>query len=281
MIDTDENQLKKISNSILSADYYLRKCDNIWPKNISDFEKVLNYFFESQKPKLSLFLAGRDAIQIFSNFKSEVSKGTVSIYIHRDDNVPQTCLMKKMALLGFELFSINWLGSIEYCKPIPIGIPSITHRNALANRAFIEKLIEKIGTSDSSLQTEKQFKFYVNFDITTNVILRKSALLNFLGADRTFIPTRKLTPMEHFDAICQSEFVISPPGAGIDCYRTWEALYLGSTPVVLEDNWPFKSWDLPVITLPTLDPIFFSNSKMLVQKNTSLENVDLLFQNFG
>ena len=28
--------------------------------------------------------------------------------------------------------------------------------------------------------------------------------------------------------------MISPPGNGIDCHRTWEAIYLGSVPVVLK-----------------------------------------------
>jgi hypothetical protein len=27
-------------------------------------------------------------------------------------------------------------------------------------------------------------------------------------------------------------FVVSPPGNGIDCHRTWESLYLGSIPIV-------------------------------------------------
>ena len=33
--------------------------------------------------------------------------------------------------------------------------------------------------------------------------------------------------------IARSKFVLSPPGTGIDCYRTWEALYLGSIPIIL------------------------------------------------
>ena len=32
----------------------------------------------------------------------------------------------------------------------------------------------------------------------------------------------------------QTCFVISPPGNGPDCHRTWEAIYLGAVPVVLK-----------------------------------------------
>ena len=36
--------------------------------------------------------------------------------------------------------------------------------------------------------------------------------------------------------IARSKFVLSPPGLGMDCYRTWEALYLGSIPIVLNSS---------------------------------------------
>jgi hypothetical protein len=34
-------------------------------------------------------------------------------------------------------------------------------------------------------------------------------------------------------------YVLSPPGNGIDCHRTWEALFLGSIPIVKKSFWPF------------------------------------------
>jgi hypothetical protein len=33
--------------------------------------------------------------------------------------------------------------------------------------------------------------------------------------------------------MAQWRFCVSPPGNGIDCHRTWEALYLGVIPVVV------------------------------------------------
>eukprot|EP00457_Paulinella_chromatophora_P006971 gb/GEZN01006991.1/.p1 GENE.gb/GEZN01006991.1/~~gb/GEZN01006991.1/.p1 ORF type:complete len:434 (+),score=34.09 gb/GEZN01006991.1/:153-1454(+) len=34
------------------------------------------------------------------------------------------------------------------------------------------------------------------------------------------------------DRLLSSKFVLSPPGTGIQCYRTWEALYCGAIPVI-------------------------------------------------
>ena len=43
--------------------------------------------------------------------------------------------------------------------------------------------------------------------------------------------------------------MVSPPGSGWDCYRTWEALWLGTIPIVLRTGTPFDSLfdDLPVL----------------------------------
>jgi hypothetical protein len=43
---------------------------------------------------------------------------------------------------------------------------------------------------------------------------------------------RKTAPEKLYEMIRQSKFVISPPGLGPDCYRTWEVLYLRSFVVV-------------------------------------------------
>jgi len=40
--------------------------------------------------------------------------------------------------------------------------------------------------------------------------------------------------------LSRSKFVLSPMGNGLDCHRTWEALYAGSIPVVLEGTLPLN-----------------------------------------
>ncbi len=41
----------------------------------------------------------------------------------------------------------------------------------------------------------------------------------------------------YLHAMADHLFVASPQGNGIDCHRTWEALYLGSTPLVDKGEW--------------------------------------------
>jgi hypothetical protein len=47
--------------------------------------------------------------------------------------------------------------------------------------------------------------------------------------------TRREPTLSHLDFLTEcgrSRFVISPPGNGIDCHRTWEAMYMGAIPLV-------------------------------------------------
>ena len=39
--------------------------------------------------------------------------------------------------------------------------------------------------------------------------------------------------IQYYSAIARHRFVLSPEGNGVDCYRTWEALYLGAIPIVM------------------------------------------------
>ena len=64
-----------------------------------------------------------------------------------------------------------------------------------------------------------------------------------------------ITPRAYRKLVLRSKYVLSPPGNGPDCHRTWEALYLGATPIVLKDYWPFRGYDLPVVSLNGWDEL--------------------------
>lgn len=53
--------------------------------------------------------------------------------------------------------------------------------------------------------------------------------------------------IEYFSQIARHRFTLSPPGFGVDCYRTWESLYLGAIPVVLRSPAMSEFTDLPIL----------------------------------
>ncbi len=60
---------------------------------------------------------------------------------------------------------------------------------------------------------------------------------------------------KYYTSIGRSKFVFSPPGVGMDCYRTWEALYLGSIPIVVNSSLNPIFEKLPVLIVDNYDEI--------------------------
>jgi hypothetical protein len=60
---------------------------------------------------------------------------------------------------------------------------------------------------------------------------------------------------KYYIHVGRSKFVFSPPGVGIDCYRTWEALYLGSIPIVINSSMNSIYENLPVLIVNNYEEI--------------------------
>jgi hypothetical protein len=84
-------------------------------------------------------------------------------------------------------------------------------------------------------------------------------------------------------------FVPSPAGNGIDCHRTWEALYLGALPVILRSEY-FGESDWPVLVIDSWSELLEKNSnelkdiyinKAIDQKQAIQFGVNILEKIFG
>ena len=72
--------------------------------------------------------------------------------------------------------------------------------------------------------------------------------------------------------LAESRFVISPPGNGIDCHRTWEAMYHKTVPVIEAPYNLFQHIELPILTVNSYYDFFkmsFDERLSLYQKITS------------
>ena len=131
--------------------------------------------------------------------------------------------------------------------PLPIGIA-----NSQWPHGDIAVLGSKMG--QARLMTSG---LYVNFNVSTNLkvrgpllnALRTKSFTNMRRQNRLFQAiSRRLLDLcgihyvrnerpkpyaAYISEFAQWRFCISPPGNGIDCHRTWEALYLGVIPVLI------------------------------------------------
>lgn len=91
----------------------------------------------------------------------------------------------------------------------------------------------------------KTENIYCNWNITN---IERNKITTHLDKNNiTYTYNNNLPFYEYVERMAKHKFVISPPGNGIDCHRTWEALYVGCIPIVIK-NKIYDSWsDLPIL----------------------------------
>ena len=152
-------------------------------------------------------------------------------------------------------YTQNLLVEHPKVKPIPIGIanPRWSHGN---QDRFTEVQSKKI---------DKFQNVYVNFNVSTNPRARQECLdkIGFpynLQLEKNYPDASSIKDHDNFvestqerylKDIASSYFTLSPVGNGVDCHKTWEAIYMKSIPIVtrwygLEE---FKKLGIPILII--------------------------------
>jgi hypothetical protein len=146
--------------------------------------------------------------------------------------------------------------------PIPIGLANARwpHGN-IDEFTYAFKHHRKSWSNRTTL-------LYVNFDTSTNRNQREKALKQVLNFDKHNLQ-RIETSIElksYLEQIGNGKFVLSPPGNGLDCHRTWEAQLMGAIPIVVST---------------TLDPLFSNGAAVIINDLSVLTQDYLLSMNFS
>lgn len=151
-------------------------------------------------------------------------------------------------------FSVNVATAHEKVIPIPIG---------LENERWYSDQKRKQKILDQRNKNVRPIKLlYSNFSIETNHAARQVAFDKF--KDVSWCTTRpwnreRANRGENFDNyvwdILDHFYVLSPEGNGIDCHRTWEAMYLNRVPVLLRNHNTKQYEDMPVLLVDSWDEI--------------------------
>ncbi|CAF3362312.1 unnamed protein product [Rotaria socialis] len=107
---------------------------------------------------------------------------------------------------------------------------------------------------------------YVNFEVANNKAQRAKALLQASKIGNVQIIKQRITLETYLEQLGNVKFVLSPPGGGTDCHRTWETLYMGAVPIVLSSG---------------LDPLFSKTRSVIVNDWSQLIQDFLLSFNFS
>jgi hypothetical protein len=140
---------------------------------------------------------------------------------------------------------IKWYGQnmsiiSDKTSAIPIGL-----ENRYWKRTDISVIKKHSNNSKESL-------LYLNFSLKTNP-QRGKIMKNLL--QKGFHKNNKLPWADYIKDLSTHKFCISPNGNGVDCHRTWEALYLGVIPIVEKSIEMSYFNDLRILFVDSYDDI--------------------------
>lgn len=176
---------------------------------------------------------------------------------------------------------IKWFGqnvTVNHPKivPIPIGLENLYYYdNGIINyfNFFKNKTINKKN------------KILFGFSVNTNSSERIPAYDFFKNSMVSEEIDFKLNSFNYLKLLNGYKFVASPPGNGLDCHRTWEAMYLKVVPIVKRSVAMeyFFSIGLPLWIVDSWDEIKGFDEKSLENKYDDLKkrfNSRVLFMDY-
>jgi len=265
---------------LVTEDYFVDwiKSENgvLHTRKVSNF----NTFNLSEcKPYTLVCLTGYPQIidqffkNIISNFKSKIILITIET-----DFFP----MKDEYLNNYPILHHWFTWNKQYDHPkltcIPIGLNFDRHlesintflknadNNKSRNKLFAVNLSvssnpERIKLIDIAKTKWKSFCTFIDNIPFSKTYFRPSVIEGRIKID--------VTNPKCYEILSEFKFILSPPGAGIDCHRTWEALYSGTIPIIINSSINEMYKDLPVLIVNTWDEI---TEELLNAKYEEIQN---------
>jgi hypothetical protein len=126
--------------------------------------------------------------------------------------------------------------------PIPIGITNRYNFNG-----DISVYLHALKKAQLALGCPRKLLLYWNMNIATSPCERQKSFNYFSQLDYC-VTLPNLVPFKNYVRnLLKTHFIVSPRGNGLDCHRTWEALYFGAIPIVKRSGLDSALEDLPVL----------------------------------
>lgn len=247
--------------------------------NAANYENICDYSIIPPENKLfdnkiledncSIFCKTDYLGYLFENIKNS-NKKYILLTHHSDYPITKEIFLNKPKCIK-KWYAINPTYENKDLISIPLGIKThqgVYHEEKYKSNWFMNSL-KKLR------EIKKEDKIYCNWgntNPTRNEIIKK---LKDNGIQFTL---ESNIPFETYAMnMAKHRFVISPPGNGIDCHRTWESIYLGCIPIVIK-NYIYKNWKC----LPILQVDDYSNIKMnelfdFLNKKFSYEKITIKY----
>lgn len=156
---------------------------------------------------------------------------------------------------------------------IPIGLENRLYYNHGAPHFFDYFQQQKV---------HKKTRILMDFSIHTNAFVRQAVFNRFAHHPLVDILKSRFAAKRYLSTLNEHQFVLSPPGNGLDCHRTWEAMYLKTVPIVLSSVTTeyFKKLGAPLVVVKKwseIEKLSEAQLQKLYRETQKNANRDLLY----
>lgn len=233
-------------NNLCDISIYKKKYLTTY-SSIKKYIKTIIYINETSDQEITdilnnnknIFFIKMDNINYFiSKILPKISKPFILVTHNGDLSSGNKSQITKNPLL------IKWYGQnmskvSDKTEGIPIGL-----ENKLWKRV-------KFNIIDKFKNNDKTHLLYLNFNVKTHK--SRENIMNKLSEQ--FTKNNSKSWDKYIEELSTYKFAISPRGNGVDCHRTWEALYLGVIPIVQESTEMSYFKELPILYVKNYDQI--------------------------
>lgn len=195
----------------------------------------------------------------FNNILPQVKYSFILVTHNADNNIDEKYLKYDLTKIKI-WFAQNKLVEHPKIISLPIGISNYRYKPNTSKQ--LKKEIPNIE--------RKKYRILSAFNSETNPI-RKIAKMEL---EKTrFSDHFKISQTCYLKKVGEYSFVASPEGNGVDCHRTWEALYLGAIPIVIKNAMTKELFDLgiPLLLIDSWEELPGFDEDFLRQKYSELK----------
>jgi len=281
---------RKGSYPYLSGDTFMYFCDH-----------VFNHFLDLRKIKSGdkIFVKASYLNQFFKNYAPYINTKYILV-THNMEGTPQPFTKKHYNQVINDDKIIAWfvqnIDVIQNHKiiAIPLGfrnrhffkdekidtwffydMPNVITNflSDLKNKSIKKDILLYVNFGPQNLSKDNIVKYNVRERRTRQELIglmkNKSFCYVPFKDNKLSLSQEKKSRLDFYKDLNRSKFVLSPPGTCIDCYRHWEALLMGSYPVMLSSTLDSVFKDLPVLIINNYDEL---TEEFLEKKYQEMKN---------
>jgi len=239
------NDIAEIANIIYSEVLSPKLFQKRKPKNIQIIVKNENLIFY----KLRKFVVKEGDIifthtgnldNLFFLLRNINKDFNLTLITHQSDQIINEKMYSKKPLCIKTWFALNVDFDDPNLIPLPLGVAN--------EYSYKKNIVMSSNNNKLKISTYQKDKLtvYLNFNVTTNYLERQWIKDFFDNKKWVQIEDNPIEIEEYRKKVIDSTFVMCPPGNGTETHRMWEALFLGSIPIV-KNHITYKNiQDLPV-----------------------------------